>query len=348
MPVNKKTIIGGIALLVLMGATLYALLQGQQISLLLDVLGQVKPGWVLAGLALMLIFVGSEAVGTKFVLARLGHKTKYLRCLGYSFVGFYFSSITPTSSGGQPAQIYCMSRDGIPAALGALNMMLLGVGYQVVSILYTVIALICYPALLTAMGTGLGLLLLYGAGVMLVLTTAILLFMFQPNVARGLSGHVLALLAKLRIVKNRAAAEQGLKRQLEEYQAGARCIRANPSLAVGIFALTFVQLTALFAVPFTAYGAFGLTGYGAFEMICAQALLNLAVSMLPLPGAMGASEGGFVRFFSIFFGANLVTPAVLISRGISFYAALMISAAITLLVQFLARGRTRRSALQNA
>ena len=41
-----------------------------------------------------------------------------------------------TDAGGQPAQVYYMSRDGVPAAHGALNMMLIAACYQVVVIGY--------------------------------------------------------------------------------------------------------------------------------------------------------------------------------------------------------------------
>ena len=60
--------------------------------------------------------------------------------------------------------------------------------------------------------------------------------------------------------------------------------------------------------------------------------LYLAVASLPLPGAVGAAEGGFLRAMAIFFGLGLVTPAVLVSRGISFYTFLLISGGVTLLV----------------
>ena len=45
---------------------------------------------------------------------------------------------------------------------------------------------------------------------------------------------------------------------------------------------------------------------------------------------MGASEGSALRAFGMFFGPGLVAPAVLVSRGISFYSFLLISAGVTL------------------
>ena len=339
---RKKNWIGGVLLLALMGVTFYVLLKDQSFSALADALGQVKPGYVVLGLGLMLVFVGSEALCTKLILGKLGHRLPYRNCLGYSFVGFYVSSITPSSTGGQPAQIYYMTRDKVPAAHGTLNMMLIAVCYQVTALLYAVVTLLIQPGLLDSLGLGLGLLLIYGGGVMLALTAGMLCLMFLPNAARKLTGGILGLLARLHIVKDRSAAQEKLDRQMEEYRAGAVCSPRNPGLLPALLAITVVQLTSLFSVPFVVYQAFGLSGYSPWQLIGTQALLTMATSALPLPGAVGATEGGFVRAFALFFGAGLVTPAVLVSRGISFYSFLVVSALVTLGMHI----RSRRMALR--
>lgn len=338
----KKNYLGMALLAALMGITGFALLRGHSLSALAGVLSRVNPLFVALGLGLMLVFVGCEAMCTKRILGSMGYAMPYRRCLGYSFVGFYFSSITPSATGGQPAQIYYMTRDGVPAARGALNMMLIAVGYQAATISCGALAWAFLPAARSAMSGGLGWLLLYGGGVMGALTVGMLSLMFLPHAARALCGKVLGLLARLRLVRDRAAAEEKLERQLAEYAAGAVCIRRSPGLMAQVLGLCMVQLTALFSVPYVVYLGFGLSSASWMEMVGAQALLTLAVSSLPLPGAVGPAEGGFVKAFTLFFGAGLVTPAMLVSRGISFYAFLLISAAVSLCVHL----RTRRRPIE--
>lgn len=323
---------GIVVLLGLMAVTLVVLLREQSPAELVGALRRLSPVYLLAGLALMFLFVSCEALGTRQILPRLGHKTRLHRCLGYSFAGFYFSSITPSSTGGQPMQIYCMARDGVPPAHGALNMMLLAICYQVTQLAYAVLILLLRPDLLDRFGGGLGLLLLLGVVVNLALTTGMLCLMFLPTLTRRIVSWLVTLLVRLKWVKDEAAARKKLDEQLEAYGSGAACVKKNPGLILCILGLTVVQLTALFSVPYVVYRAFGLHEYTAPELIGMQALLTLAVSALPLPGSVGVSEGGFVRAFTIFFGAGLVTPAVLAARGISFYSFLVISAAVTLSV----------------
>ena len=340
----KKKDLGLVLLVALMVGTGWFLLRGLSLGSLVEVLKGLKPGWLLVGLGLMFLFVGSEALCSRIILARLGHRPTYRQCLGYSFIGFYVSSITPSSTGGQPAQVYQMTKDDIPAAHGALNMMLIAVCYQVVSLGYALAAFLFLKDDRAALGGGLGVLLIYGGGVLTVLTIGMVALMFLPNAARALAGGILNLLVKLRLVKDREKAWGKLERQLDDYQTGARCFRANPALLPTLLLITFVQLTALFAVPFAVYLAFGLHGATVVQVIGMQALVSVAVGSLPLPGAVGAAEGGFIAAFALFFGAGLVTPAVLVSRGISFYFFLLVSGGITLAIQLSNRKRREKQA----
>lgn len=336
----KRNNLGLVLLIALMAGTGWFLLKGLSLGSLWAALKGLKPGWLLLGLGLMFVFVGSEALCSRIILGKLGHKPNYRQCLGYSFIGFYVSSITPSSTGGQPAQIYQMTKDEIPAAHGALNMMLIAVCYQVMSLGYAIAAFCFLHSDRAALGGGLGLLLLYGGAVLAVLTGGMLVLMFFPHLARRLSGGILTILVKLRLIKDAGKAEAKLEKQMEEYRVGAACFRANPVLLPLLMLITFVQLTALYAVPYAVYLAFGLHGASILQVVGMQALVSVAVGSLPLPGAMGAAEGGFITAFALFFGAGLVTPAVLVSRGISFYSFLLVSGGVTLAIQLHNRRRT--------
>ena len=56
--------------------------------------------------------------------------------------------------------------------------------------------------------------------------------------------------------------------------------------------------------------------------------------MLPLPGGMGASETLFLRLFESVFGAALVLPGMVLSRGISYYVELFLCAVLTIIGHF--------------
>lgn len=339
MKAGKKTWLGPVLIVVLLGVTIWVVFRGQTPMELARTLGQVKLRYIMLGLLLMFAFVGCEAMCSRTILRQLGDRVPYRRCLGYACTGFVFSSITPSASGGQPAQVCCMARDGIPAAHGALVMLLNAVCYQVATLGLAVYAIAWKPALLHDLGGGLGFLLGMGMAVMVCLTFVMLAFLFAPRPAEALAGRVLALGARLRLVRDLPAARLKLESQMEEYRRGAVCLRSRPALLPCLLGLTWLQLISLYLVPGVVYGAFGLSGRSVPELVAMQAILTLAVSFLPLPGAVGAAEGAFLRGYALFFGTELVAPAMLVSRGISFYCFLLIAAAIALLAHLRARKR---------
>lgn len=343
---NKKNILGILLLAALMAVTGSILLKGQPVSVLWANLKHLNPWLLLPGLAMMFGYVGCEALCTWQILRRLGHRIPWRRCLGYSFAGFYVSSITPSATGGQPAQIYYMKQDEIPVAHGALNMMLIASCYQAAALIWGVGAWLFVPSVREVSGSGLGLLLLYGAGMMLFLTIGMVMFLFLPGPSRRICGAVLGLLTAIRILRDPKAAENRLENMLQEYRSGADCVKRNPGLAVRVLLLCLIQQGLLFSVPWTVYLAFGLKGTSWIQVAALQALLTLAVCNLPLPGAVGPAEGGFVKAFAIVFGAELVTPAMLVSRGISFYAFLLVSFGATVAVHLRTRREGRTKALR--
>ena len=131
-----KQISSLIFIIFLMLITNYFIFKDQSFETLFEALKEVNPLYILAGLSMMFIFVGCEALNTFSIMKALNQKVTYLKCLGFAFVGFYFSSITPSSSGGQPAQIFYMNKANINLSYSSLNVLIITVVYQLVMMLY--------------------------------------------------------------------------------------------------------------------------------------------------------------------------------------------------------------------
>lgn len=63
-----------------------------------------------------------------------------------------------------------------------------------------------------------------------------------------------------------------------------------------------------------------------------QASLYVAVSSLPLPGAVGVTEGGFAILFASLIPAELMGVAIILSRFVSFALPLLASGLGTFLL----------------
>lgn len=339
---NKKWL-WPVLMAVLLGWTVYMLLADQSPAQLWAGLKVARFPFLLAGFGLMLLYVSCEAASTCLVLRTLGSPAPLRRCLSYACVGFYFSTVTPSSTGGQPMQVYAMSRDGIPAAHGALDMLFISVCYQTASALYALAAWLCFPALPAGLGKGLWALLLFGFVCTLLLTAGMVLLLVRPGWCGRLADLAAALARRLPFVRDPDGLRARWDGPIAQYAQGGRVLWSRPLLFPVLLALSLAQLTCLYLVPWTVYRAFGLSGHNVFELVALQSLMSVAVGFLPLPGSTGAAETAFLQAFAAFFG-SLVTPAVVLSRGISCYLMLVVTGVVAFIVH-MRRRRSKRAQL---
>lgn len=334
---KRKNSLGVLIMVLLLGLSLFLIFRGQDMDQVFLALRTAKFSFLLLGLFFMALFVGLEALQTRLALLVMGFRVPFWFCYFFSLTGFYFSSITPSSSGGQPAQVFYMTRRGIPLAYGTLDMLLITVCYQLASLLYALAAWFAFPQVTETLGTGLGVLLGYGMTITLVLTGGILLFFLAPSLARKICVWFLQLGVKLHLVRDLSRSIDRLDRHLSDYKTAAGLLKKNRWLLPALLLLSLAQMTALYLVPWAVYGALGLAGCSLGQLVATQALLSLAVGTLPLPGAAGVSEAGFLAAFSPIFSPALTPSAMLLSRGISFYLPLLFTGGATLLLHLKTR-----------
>ncbi len=328
---KKKYSLSLIFFLTLIGLTFYVLLKDQELTKLLLTLKKADPGFLLLGLGMMLLYVACEGWNIRLLCGSLSQKISWRACLKYAFIGFYFSSITPSATGGQPLQAYYMKKDGIPLSLSSLTLLCILMVYQGVNLFFVgMVFFLKWPLVLSHSG-GIKLLLLCGVLLnMMMFAFMVTVFVSDKTVCRFVlfCGR---LLNKLRLIKNPAAFEANVIQQITEYKAGLVYLKRNSAVLLKVCCVTFLQFICFFSIPYFVYKSLSLTGFGITDFLAMQAILNITVSFLPLPGGVGASESVFMILFQTFYPAQMVFPAMLLSRGISFYAILIISGTITLL-----------------
>ncbi len=323
-----KNILCGGAVLALLGWTVYTIFQKQTPGQLAAALLSADWRVLLLGVPLMVLFICCEAKATHSILRSLGCPQPFRRCAYYSSVGFFFSTITPSATGGQPAQIVSMSKDGAPAAAGALDMLLVTIGYNTAAMIWGVFALFTAGGFTERLGGQIGLLLGLGLAVFGLLDVAMFLFLFLPGPVKKLMYGCINLAAKIYPPLDKSGLEAKADEHLREYCRGADLIRRAPALLAQVIGLSMVQLACSYAMPYVVYRAFGLSGFGLGEIMALQALCSIAVGYLPLPGSAGAAENVFLRGFLLIYGESLVAPAMILSRSLSCYLVLLVTAII--------------------
>ena len=311
--------------------TLNLIFKEQELPEIISDLKLADPRWIALGAVAAIFFVAGESSIIHYMLRVLEQKTSFLRCLKYSFIGFFFSYITPSSTGGQPMQMYHMKKDKIKIGYSTLIMLLITIAYKSVLVLLAMGFLIFNFDTVALYAGDMKWLIVLGFALNLSFIILLLLVFIKPIWARALGIKIVDLLTKLHIMKrrNKEKYTEKLIRICDTYAMGADYIKKNLSVVFNVFLMTAVQRICLFSITWIIYRAYGMNETRYIDILTIQIMIAVAVEMLPLPGAAGITEGCFLLAFTEIFTMERVKPALLISRGLNFYLILIIGAVVT-------------------
>lgn len=323
---RKKGLACGALFLLLTVLAFAFLLRGQDPAQLRAALAQADPRWLAAGAGCMACYFCWEARNIQTGLAMFGSAASYPSCLRYALTGFFFSSITPSASGGQPMQLMAMHQDGHPAAPGVLALLTEFFSFQLAGTILAVGGFFLCRQELLALDKAMQLCFLVGAGLNLAVVLLLCAALLSPRLLPFLWGRLM--IPARRLFPRRAEGWDAWgQAQWADLRRCTHCYRSNKKRLAGMVAVSLLQLAACHSIPYWVCLAFGLESASLPGVIGMQAVLFLSVSSLPLPGSVGLSEGGFLLLYRSLFPHALLSGAMVLSRALSFYLCLAVSGA---------------------
>lgn len=255
-----------------------------------------------------------------------------------SCVGSFFSAITPSSTGGQPMQVYLMAKKKMDVGFSTSCMLQKFLIYQITSTIISVIAIIYKFQFFVENITApiLWAFVIFGFTSQVVVTAGFFVISFNQRLSNWVVRMAGKVIHRLKFLKNTDKKISSLENQAEIFLKCNKELMQRPKLLVTSYALIAVQILAILMIPYCIYRSFNLTGAHITDILCSQAFVNLTSAMMPLPGATGAAELGFSMFYGLFFTPELLKSALLIWRMITYYGLIAISAPFS----FLTKGKS--------
>ena len=321
-------------ILVITFFTLHLIFREQELPEIIHDLKGADPRWIFFGACAAVSVVAGESLIIHYRLRVLDQKTSFLKCLKYSFIGFFFCYITPSSTGGQPMQMYHMKKDKIKIGYSTLIMLMITIAYKSVLVLMA-LGFLAFNFDTVAQHAGdMKWLIVLGFVLNMSFISALILVFIKPIWARAIGIRTVDILTKLRVMKRRHKEKYTEKiiRICDTYAMGADYIKRNLWVVLNVFLITAAQRICLASITWIVYRAYGIGSTSFVDILTLQIMIGVAVEMLPLPGAAGITEGCFLLAFTDIFGLELVKPALLISRGLTFYLILLLGGIVVFTV----------------
>ncbi len=310
---------------------------------LIDLLSTPNSFSVVWLIVAFLVYLSNTFIDAIVTLIYMRSKYKsfgFWESLKVAFVGVFFSAITPSSTGGQPMQLYLMSKQNISVGYGSACMTQKFIVYQVVTTVFSIFAVIFkfeyfQSAFINVWST---LFVIMGFTFQMIVTSMFLIVSFCEGITNKLINLIHRIMKKFKFIKNPDKKIETLRAEVEVFHNGNRALMGNKKVLISSYLLVCVQVFAILSVPYFIYISFGMpeiaiansqTPANIIDFVCIQSFVLFTSNLIPLPGASGGAELAFTMYFSSFFiigEINKIKPAILLWRFVTYYASIIVSA----------------------
>ena len=326
---RKKLIKNIVFFLILFVLTFIFIISKGKSENILSIITSFNIWYLIIGVLLMGIFICCEAVNIKILLSSLGYKVSFLNTVKYASVGFFYSGITPSASGGQPMQIYHMKKDGIDFSHSLISLLIIICSFQLISLFYMVIGVIYNKDYLLDTLNHIGILFIIGILLNAIVLAILMSIIFRPKSSDFILKIVNKIINKVNI-QNKENVIKKIEEKINQYKNSSIYIKNNKKIFISVILVTVLQFTASYSISFVTYKSFGFSELSYFKLLTLQAVLFSSISSIPLPGGIGISEIGYEALYLPIFGSK-IKNAVLMTRACNFYIMIIITCIISII-----------------
>lgn len=320
---NFALIFGTLAIVLLIGVN------GQEMSGAVDALKSVAPKWLILCTLTYFGFVLTDALAIYYYLRNQGYAITLRYALYVGICGMYYSNITPGASGGQPMQVYYLTKRSVPIGIGTSALTVKFFCFQFMLMVFSTVLWIAYgPFVFQQVGKSRWILIL-GYVYNDVSVCLVLLMAVNKRIVWWIIRQCIKLGGKLHLCKNPEAALTKWEDVLDTFHSSVMSLRERPMQLLTQMIIAAAQLLSLMTVTYFIYRAFDLTGVGYWQIITMAVMLYVSAAYTPLPGASGAQEGVFALYFADIFPDGIRLMALLLWRFFTYYISLILGAVTT-------------------
>lgn len=288
----------------------------------------MSPAFLLIAVLCILLYIFFKSLALYSTVKNEVEGYTLWKAIKHNMITQFFNGITPFSTGGQPMEIYMLHKKGIRIPKATNLIMQTFIFYQVALVLFGILAVLFNSIFTYFKGAPLlnGLILL---GFSINTLVAVLLFVisFSQKSNVWLLNVGLKILTKLKIVKDKEKTYTAWKDRLDDFHESATHLKRNKGLFVKGVLYNFLGLAAYYIIPlWIAYSMGIYSEIHAFEAITASAYVLIIASFVPIPGASGGIEYGFLTFFGNFIKGPMLSAMLLMWRFVTYYLPMILGA----------------------
>lgn len=326
---DKKKIVWGLISLGIAFLTIWTISSQSKyfsVQLLLKTIEESSVPWMIGAVICMFGFIWFEGYALIRISHHLGYGDTVKRGTLYGAADIFFSAITPSASGGQPASAYFMIKDKMPATVTTASLIINLVMYTLALL---TIGILCLPWF-TGFGTFSRIVIILGFFLLVILATVFYLLLKQGKILSGFLKALVRLLERIHIVKHGDQKRAKIDKLRSDYDECAKVIFNKKRMLLEIYVINLLQRISQLGVSFMVFMAIGRGFRQAVKVWVMQCFVAIGSNCIPIPGAMGIADYLMIDGFKSLVGEAASVSVEMICRGITFYTCVLLSGVIVL------------------
>jgi len=266
-----------------------------------------------------------DSLRTYYLSKVSGYEIKYSKALENSIFGSYISAITPFSAGGQPFQIWHLTRLGLNVGEASMIVGIKFITSFSITVAWGFIGLLTYRKEILNIPY-IGKIFVFGT----ILTVSIYIFflfmILNPKFAKViLTSPIIFYPMKFFLRKDKDQLKEQITQKVEEYKNALLYFwKSSKGSLICNAILSFIMISLTLSTSYLSIKVFYQSNIPFFEIIGIQSALNLVVYFMPSPGSSGGIEGAFYLAYSRFVPKDIVASAVIIWRISTYYLSILL------------------------
>ncbi len=279
---------------------------------------------ILLSVVFIVLYWALRALALYLIVKKYKKKITFKKMFHQMVITQFFNGVTPFSSGGEPMQVYMLTKSGIKVA-NATNIIvqefiMYQIGLVVIGLLCLILNMIFNVCSVTPVLENL---IIIGFIINIIIGLFLLFVSFSKKFSKFIVNFGFKFAIKFRIVKDVEKAKESWNQRLEEYNESGTMLKKNMGLMVICVLINFVSLIIYYMIPYFIFKSLGYN-IGLMQVIVSSAFILIIGNFVPIPGGSGGIEFGFLAFFKNFLPTGPLKSALIVWRGITYYLGIII------------------------
>ena len=240
----------------------------------------------------------------------------------------FFHAVTPFATGGQPYEIYALSKNDIKVA----DAISISIGnfivYQIALVFLGFISIVCNYFLKIVDGSLLKNFIMLG----FIINTSVIVILLMISVSKKTDKTIvdffINILGKIKIIKNPYVMKNKFHNYLLDFNKGSDLLFKDKVEFIKLVLFQLISLISLYLIPLTLFIGIKVYDIKLYQDIITMSYVMLIGSFVPIPGGTGGLEYGFMTFFGKFIKNSKLNAIMLLWRFITYYFGMILGAVV--------------------